>query len=1343
MELTKENSFDPTPRLKSSPIPIKFISFNDRVFRCIYCKETYFQTLHCPIQKYCKKCLSNYINDITDINIYLDVHYSMSLECTEHEIRSKEPQVIQECCRKCLTVLCFKQVLEYSIYSNAKYGQCCILCGRLLYQGTNIFEIIQFKLCSKCYLISCEYTKSTLTKKLIPIICLPWWHNISFCVACDRSLTFTSNCQKYCQKCLIFYIGCRYCLTTNIIFGLTTQSQCKKCERISFVIVDILTGNSELDDFILNLNPDIYNNLGINEFLNIIKNNDKYFLPLEINPTIHFICQKVTQSKVVTDESAEKFIEWIPYSQFTNVKEIILANIFGRVKIKYEIRHHIVRIHGVTRHPKLGDYMQKYCKRCLLSYLASMAIDNYTYLDVYYSMKFECIRHELMIKAPQFIQECCRSCLEVLFFRQIFEQNADEQFKLRSDCYLISTGYIKLTKKSIPVIYLPWWHNISCCVACNKSLIFTSDCQKYCEDCLIFHFGCRHCLTTNIIFGLTTQSQCKKCKRRLSIIVNILSGNSDIDDFFINLTATRYDNLKTVELVDKIKKIDKYFLPSEINSTIKSICQNYKITQPKTLINQSEKLIEWIPYSQLTDIIEIVRGRVGIIYYHATWIQRRVILKKFKDSQDTNFLNELKSNCYEIKNHIIGIYGITKEPEHGDYMIVIQYASGRDLRDWFNQTPKLQSSPISIKFISFNENDYKCIYCKEEYTKAFFSISERCYRYCKKCLSSYLTYITDINIYLDIYTFTWNLGCNEHEISRIKGLQNIQRCCENCFSILCFEQISVNDFYLNNSSMTECNIYNNVVENEKFCKLCGKSLYQERIMISYEYIESPLTKKSTPIIHLPWWHNISCCVACNKSLMFTSDCQKFCEECLIFYVGCRFCLTTNLIFGITTQSQCKKCKRVSSITASILSGHSELDDFILNLDPDIYNNLIIDKISDKITENNYLYSFPSKINSFIHSMCKNYKKPKSKELKNQSEKLMKWIPYSQFTNVVKIARGGFGIIYRATWMQGNVILKKFKNSQYTSKYFLNELKSNQNCYEIKHHIIRTHGITKAPKLGDYMLVMQYASGGDLYNWLQKNFAKITWNKDKLIILWQISEGLETIHKADYIHRDFHSGNILCNLLNDKRHQWLIGDLELSQPANNTSNNEIYGVIPYVAPEIFRGSPFSKESDVYCMGMIMWELTTGCKPFADVEHDHQLIYKILDGERPEITEDTPECYARLMKSCWDPDPEKRPLAKIIRNTFGSWSFRNKHNYLFNKAELKRLELLKSKKLGPQFAKKPHPKAIYTSRPLCSIISKCSSTNSYMSIDLEFDINIESRSLGVPTTSRKRKIEELNI
>jgi hypothetical protein len=71
-------------------------------------------------------------------------------------------------------------------------------------------------------------------------------------------------------------------------------------------------------------------------------------------------------------------------------------------------------------------------------------------------------------------------------------------------------------------------------------------------------------------------------------------------------------------------------------------------------------------------------------------------------------------------------------------------------------------------------------------------------------------------------------------------------------------------------------------------------------------------------------------------------------------------------------------------------------------------------------------------------------------------------------------------------------------------------------------------------------------------------------------------------------------------------------------------------------------------------MIMWELTTGCKPFANVEHDANLIYGIIDEKRPEITNDTPECYANLMKKRWDSNPSNRPtiieIANLSQNGF---------------------------------------------------------------------------------------------
>ena len=192
---------------------------------------------------------------------------------------------------------------------------------------------------------------------------------------------------------------------------------------------------------------------------------------------------------------------------------------------------------------------------------------------------------------------------------------------------------------------------------------------------------------------------------------------------------------------------------------------------------------------------------------------------------------------------------------------------------------------------------------------------------------------------------------------------------------------------------------------------------------------------------------------------------------------------------------------------------------------------------------------------------------------------------------------------------------------------------------------------------------------------------------------------------------------MFDLKNKKKYQWQIGDLGLSQPADNTSNNDIYGVIPYIAPEIFKGSQFSKESDVYGFGMIMWELTTGCKPFANIEHDISLIYQIIDGRRPVITDDTPECFANLMKSCWDSDPEKRPSIKEVRKTFGRWFYANADKGQFDLAETKRKKLIDSKTLGPESTGKYHSKAIFTSRLLSPFISKISSSiNSLSTISL---------------------------
>ncbi|RGB24706.1 kinase-like domain-containing protein, partial [Rhizophagus diaphanus] len=81
---------------------------------------------------------------------------------------------------------------------------------------------------------------------------------------------------------------------------------------------------------------------------------------------------------------------------------------------------------------------------------------------------------------------------------------------------------------------------------------------------------------------------------------------------------------------------------------------------------------------------------------------------------------------------------------------------------------------------------------------------------------------------------------------------------------------------------------------------------------------------------------------------------------------------------------------------------------------------------------------------------------------------------------------------------------------------------------------------------------------------------------------------------------------------------------------NIDKTKIYGVMPYVAPEVLRRRPYTQESDIYSLGMIMYFVATGRQPFSNRAHDHILALDICKGVRPEINElEAPRCYINLM------------------------------------------------------------------------------------------------------------------
>ncbi|RHZ79211.1 hypothetical protein Glove_151g65 [Diversispora epigaea] len=164
----------------------------------------------------------------------------------------------------------------------------------------------------------------------------------------------------------------------------------------------------------------------------------------------------------------------------------------------------------------------------------------------------------------------------------------------------------------------------------------------------------------------------------------------------------------------------------------------------------------------------------------------------------------------------------------------------------------------------------------------------------------------------------------------------------------------------------------------------------------------------------------------------------------------------------------------------------------------------------------------------------------------------------------------------------------------------------------KHASIKFYGITQDPETLSYMMVLEFAEDGNLRDNLKINFNNINWIQ-KLYNLYILSLKLMKIHKLDIVHQDFHPGNILSS--NFKNYSMMISDFGLSKligtNPNNPKKKNIFGVLPYIAPEVLSGDEYTKAADVYSFGIIVYEIVTGFLPYPNIPHDKDLAMKICD------------------------------------------------------------------------------------------------------------------------------------
>ena len=246
--------------------------------------------------------------------------------------------------------------------------------------------------------------------------------------------------------------------------------------------------------------------------------------------------------------------------------------------------------------------------------------------------------------------------------------------------------------------------------------------------------------------------------------------------------------------------------------------------------------------------------------------------------------------------------------------------------------------------------------------------------------------------------------------------------------------------------------------------------------------------------------------------------------------------------------------------------------------------------------------------------------------------------------VAVLGRGGMGEVYRADdLVLGQPVALKFlpeaaSGNEELLTRFRNEVRT---ARRVSHsNVCRVYDVGTVE--GQTFLSMEYVDGEDLASLLRR-IGRLP--PDKAVEIGrQLCAGLAAAHKEGVLHRDLKPANVML----DGRGRALLTDFGLAGFADQITGHDVRSGTPaYMAPEQLAGREVTPQSDIYSLGLTLYEIFTGKRAF-DADKLAELVR--LRRERPPsspstLVKDIDPAVERVILRCLEPDPANRPASAL--------------------------------------------------------------------------------------------------